>query len=186
MSKAAVEQNIEAVEAKTTDKVNEAADKTNQAVDKAAAKTNKAVRKVADTANETADKTGTVLSDVKVYARKIWLAGLGAYAKAGQEGAEYFKELVKNGESVEQQGKKLIDEQVEAANSQIDTVKSNVSSVKNKVEGRLDKIEKAFDTRVASALNRIGIPSKHDIEVLSAKLDELSALLEQQVAQTKK
>jgi poly(hydroxyalkanoate) granule-associated protein len=130
----------------------------------------------------------TVLSDVKVYARKIWLAGLGAYAKAGQESAEYFKELVKSGEGVEKQGKKLIDEQVDAANSQIESVKStvatNVNSVKGKVEVQLDKIEKAFDTRVASALNRIGIPSKQDIEVLSAKLDELSALLEQ-VAKTK-
>ena len=185
MSKAAVEQNIDTAEAKTTDAVNETADKANQVVDKAAEKTNKVVRKTAAKVDETADKAGTVLSDVKVYARKIWLAGLGAYAKAGQEGAEYFKELVKNGENVEQQGKKLINEQVEAANSQLDSVKTNVSSVKGKVEGRLDKIEKAFDTRVASALNRIGIPSKQDIEVLSAKLDELSALLEQ-VAQNKK
>ncbi|MHA6492192.1 phasin family protein [Pseudomonas borbori] len=130
----------------------------------------------------------TVLADVKVYARKIWLAGLGAYVKAGQEGADYFKELVKNGEGVEQQGKKLVIEQVEAANSQIDSVKNNVThnvtSVKGKVELQLDKIEKAFDTRVAGALNRIGIPSKQDVEVLSAKLDELSALLEH-VARTK-
>lgn len=136
---------------------------------------------------EVEDKA-TVLTDVKGYARKIWLAGLGAYAKAGQEGAEYFKELVKSGESVEEQGKKLVNEQVEAANSQIDSVKSsvtgNVNSVKGKVEVQLDKIEKAFDARVASALNRIGIPSKQDVAALSAKLDELSALLEH-VARTK-
>ncbi|MNE61841.1 Poly(hydroxyalcanoate) granule associated protein (phasin) [compost metagenome] len=129
-----------------------------------------------------------MLTDVKGYARKIWLAGLGAYAKAGQEGAEYFKELVKSGESVEEQGKKLVNEQVEAANSQIDSVKSsvtgNVNSVKGKVDVQLDKIEKAFDARVASALNRIGIPSKQDVAALSAKLDELSALLEH-VARTK-
>jgi len=84
--------------------------------------------------------------------------------------------------------KKLVSEQVEAANSQIDSVKttvtSNVNSVKGKVEVQLDKIEKAFDSRVASALNRLGIPSKQDVEVLSAKLDELSALLEH-VARTK-
>ncbi|MNF31419.1 Poly(hydroxyalcanoate) granule associated protein (phasin) [compost metagenome] len=136
---------------------------------------------------EVEDKA-TVLTDVKGYARKIWLAGLGAYAKAGQEGAEYFKELVKSGESVEEQGKKLVNEQVEAANSQIDSVKSsvtgNVNSVKGKVDVQLDKIEKAFDARVASALNRIGIPSKQDVAALSAKLDELSALLEH-VARTK-
>ncbi len=121
------------------------------------------------------EEKATVLSDVKVYARKIWLAGLGAYAKAGQEGAEYFKDLVKAGEGVEEQGKKLVGEQVEAANSQIVSVKS---SVKGKVDGQLDKIEKAFDSRVAAALNRLGIPSKQDVEGLSAKLDELSALLE--------
>lgn len=136
---------------------------------------------------EVEDKA-TVLTDVKGYARKIWLAGLGAYAKAGQEGAEYFKELVKSGESVEEQGKKLVNEQVEAANSQIDSVKSsvtgNVNSVKGKVDVQLDKIEKAFDARVAGALNRIGIPSKQDVAALSAKLDELSALLEH-VARTK-
>ncbi|BAN51014.1 phasin family protein [Metapseudomonas resinovorans] len=129
-------------------------------------------------------KSTTVLTDVKVYARKIWLAGLGAYAKAGAEGVDYFKELVKAGEGVEKQGKKLVDEQVEAANSQIDSVKSSVTGVKEKVEVQLDKIEKAFDNRVASALNRIGIPSRQDVEALSAKLDELSALLEH-VARTK-
>jgi poly(hydroxyalkanoate) granule-associated protein len=123
--------------------------------------------------------TGTnALSDVKTYARKIWLAGLGAYAKVGSEGSEYFKELVKTGQHVESKGKKVVIEQLDAANSQIDQVKSNVSTVKGRVEVQLDKVEKAFDSRVASALNRIGIPSKHDVETLSAKLDELTALLE--------
>ena len=138
--------------------------------------------KVAVKKSVAVEETSSVLSDAKVYARKIYLAGLGAYAKAGQEGSEYFKSLVKSGEGVEKQGKKLVNEQVEAANNQIDSVKttvtSNVNSVKGKVEVQLDKIEKAFDNRVASALNRIGIPSKQDVEVLSAKLDELSALLE--------
>jgi poly(hydroxyalkanoate) granule-associated protein len=120
----------------------------------------------------------SALSDVKIYARKIWLAGLGAYAKVGSEGSEYFKELVKTGQHVESKGKKVVNEQLDAANSQIDYVKSNVSSVKGRVEVQLDKVEKAFDERVASALNRIGIESKHDVETLSAKLDELTALLE--------
>ncbi|HSC83111.1 MAG TPA: phasin family protein [Pseudomonas sp.] len=137
------------------------------------------------------ESKATVLADVKVYARKVWLAGLGAYAKAGQEGVDYFKELVKAGEGVEKQGKKLVNEQVEAANSQIETqvasvkssVKTSVSEVKGKVEVQLEKIEKAFDGRVAAGLNRLGIPSKQDVETLSAKLDELNALLER-VART--
>ncbi|HXR00733.1 MAG TPA: phasin family protein [Pseudomonas sp.] len=121
-------------------------------------------------------------SEVRFYARKIWLAGLGAYVKAGQEGADYVKELIKTGEQTEKQAKKVIDEKVEAANSEIELVKGEargeVSKVKGRMEVQLDRIESAFDRRVASALNRIGIPSKHDVETLSAKLDELTALLE--------
>ncbi|MCU1759081.1 phasin family protein [Pseudomonas sp. 14P_8.1_Bac3] len=124
------------------------------------------------------DASTTALSDVKSYARKIWLAGLGAYTKVGQEGSEYFQELIKEGQLVEKKGKKLVAEKLEAANSEIDEAKSEVSTFKGKVELQLDKVEKAFDSRVASALNRIGIPSKHDVETLSAKLDELTALLE--------
>lgn len=124
------------------------------------------------------DASTTALSDVKSYARKIWLAGLGAYAKVGQEGSEYFQELIKAGQTVEKKGKKVVTEKLEAANAEIDEAKGEVSSFKGRVEVQLDKVEKAFDSRVASALNRIGIPSKHDVETLSAKLDELTALLE--------
>ena len=130
---------------------------------------------MAKVAAKKVEDKATLLTDVKHAARQIWLAGLGAYSKAGQEGADYLKDLIKSGESVEKQGKKLVTEQVEAAN---DTVKTSVSSVKEKVEVQLDKVEKAFDARVASALNRLGIPSKKDVAALSAKLDELSAVLE--------
>ena len=124
------------------------------------------------------DASTTALSDVKSYARKIWLAGLGAYTKVGQEGSDYFQELIKAGQTVEKKGKKAVTEKLEAANAEIDDAKDEVRTFKGKVEVQLDKVEKAFDTRVASALNRIGIPSKHDVETLSAKLDELTALLE--------
>ena len=124
------------------------------------------------------DASTSTLSDVKSYARKIWLAGLGAYTKVGQEGSEYFQELVAAGQTVEKKGKKAVSEKLLAANAEIDDAATQVSSFKGRVEVQLDKVEKAFDNRVASALNRIGIPSKHDVEALSAKLDELTALLE--------
>jgi poly(hydroxyalkanoate) granule-associated protein len=121
-------------------------------------------------------------SEVRLYARRIWLAGLGAYVKAGHEGAEYVKELIKTGEQTERKAKKIIDEKVDAANSEIDSVtdevKGEATKIRGRVEVQLDRIESAFDRRVARALNRIGIASKHDVDTLSAKLDELTALLE--------
>lgn len=115
--------------------------------------------------------------------RKLWLAGLGAYAKAGQEGLDYFHTLVRLGEQAQQRGRQQVSEQVGAANGQFDDVRNSVSVVKNQVAARVEKIEQAFDSRVAGALNRLGIPARQDIQALSAKLDELSALLKR-VART--
>jgi poly(hydroxyalkanoate) granule-associated protein len=135
-------------------------------------------KKAATVANKAqAVKTETVV-EVRSYARKIWLAGIGAYAKAGKEGLDYVKDLIKTGEGVEKQGKKVIDKELKAANSQIDDVKEDVAVAKGKVEVQIDKLEKLFDARVASALNRIGIPSRHDVDTLSAKLDALLAMLD--------
>jgi poly(hydroxyalkanoate) granule-associated protein len=136
------------------------------------------LKKKATLTSEVEDRDSRAFSDVRLYARKVWLAGLGAYSWAGQEGADYFRELVKVGEQTELKAKQIIDDNVEAANSEIDSARDELTAVKGRVEVQLDKIESAFDRRVASALNRIGIPSKHDVETLSAKLDELTALLE--------
>ncbi|MEH6800902.1 MAG: phasin family protein [Halopseudomonas sabulinigri] len=126
------------------------------------------------TAKKLEDNANTFASDVKNYTHQIWLAGLGTYAKAGKEGADYFKKLVSEGEAVEKQGKELVSSQVEAANSRIESFKEKVQE---KTGGRFNKVEEVFDERVASTLSRIGIPSKKDIDQLSAKLDDLSAAL---------
>jgi len=38
---------------------------------------------------------------------------------------------------------------------------------------QMEKLQSIFDSRVDSALNRIGVASKHDIDELNAKLDKL-------------
>ncbi|PKM29570.1 MAG: poly(3-hydroxyalkanoate) granule-associated protein PhaI [Gammaproteobacteria bacterium HGW-Gammaproteobacteria-11] len=130
------------------------------------------------TAKKVEETTASVAGDIKNYAHQIWLAGLGAYAKAGKEGADYFKKLVSEGEALEKQGKELVATQVESATT---LVNSKVESIKDRIQARtggsLNKVEEVFDDRVASALSRLGIPSKKDIDQLSAKLDDLSAAL---------
>ncbi|MFZ2288283.1 MAG: phasin family protein [Halopseudomonas yangmingensis] len=128
-------------------------------------------KQVADQIEENA---ANFTADVKKYAHQIWLAGLGAYAKAGKEGAEYFKSLVSEGEEVEKQGKELINTQIEAASSKVESFKEKVQE---KTGGRFAKVEEVFDERVASALGRMGIPSKKDVDQLSAKLDDLTAAI---------
>lgn len=130
---------------------------------------------VAQQVQDTKETTKGVLAEVKQYTRKAWLAGLGAYARAGQEGYDYFKELVKTGETVEKDGKKLVNKKMNAVNERVDDLKSDAVQA---VEGRLEQIENAFDQRVARALNRLGMPSRHDLDALSVRLEQLSALVE--------
>jgi poly(hydroxyalkanoate) granule-associated protein len=130
---------------------------------------------VAQQVQDTKETTKGVLAEVKQYTRKAWLAGLGAYARAGQEGYDYFKELVKTGETVEKDGKKLVNKKIDAVNERVDDLKSDAVQA---VEGRLEQIENAFDQRVARALNRLGMPSRHDLDALSVRLEQLSALVE--------
>lgn len=130
---------------------------------------------VAQQVQDTKETTKGVLAEVKQYTRKAWLAGLGAYAKAGQEGYDYFKELVKTGETVEKDGKKLVNKKIDAVNERVDDLKSDAVQA---VEGRLEQIENAFDKRVARALNRVGMPSRNDLDALSVRLEQLSALVE--------
>ncbi|WP_339844171.1 phasin family protein [uncultured Halopseudomonas sp.] len=130
------------------------------------------------TAKKVEENTASVTGDMKNYAHQIWLAGLGAYAKAGKEGADYFKKLVSEGEAVEKQGKELVSTQVESATSRVN---SKVESIRERFQTRtgtsLNKVEEVFDERVASALSRMGIPSKKDVDQLSAKLDDLTAAI---------
>ena len=135
---------------------------------------------VAQQVQDTKETTKGVLAEVKQYTRKAWLAGLGAYAKAGQEGYDYFKALVKTGETVEKDGKKLVNKKIDAVNERVDDLKSDAVQA---VEGRLEQIENAFDQRVARALNRLGMPSRHDLDALSVRLEQLSALVEHAVKQ---
>ena len=135
---------------------------------------------VAQQVQDTKETTKGVLAEVKQYTRKAWLAGLGAYARAGQEGYDYFKELVKTGETVEKDGKKLVNKKMNAVNERVDDLKSDAVQA---VEGRLEQIENAFDQRVARALNRVGMPSRHDLDALSVRLEQLSALVEQAAKQ---
>ncbi|NAT25523.1 phasin family protein [Pseudomonas syringae] len=135
----------------------------------------------ANTKKKIEDEQASTLSDVRLYARKIWLAGLGAYSRVNEEGTQYVKALIRTGEQTEKEVLKTVDETRVAANSEIESIKGEVSGVKGHVDAQLGRIEGAFDRRVAKALNRIGIPSKHDVDTLSAKLDELTALLERVV-----
>ncbi len=100
------------------------------------------------------------------YARQIWLAGLGALAKAEKEGSQLFDTLVHRGEELEALA-------MQRAEDTVEELKDRLGEVQKSAAHNLDKLEKAFQKRVTRALHRLGVPSREDIQDLARQVNAL-------------
>jgi len=116
-------------------------------------------------------KSGAQLGSIKESAQQIWLAGLGAFAKAQEEGGKVFDNLVKEGTSLQRKTQAAAEERISEATSRMATMATDISS---KASGQWDKLESIFEDRVAKALNKLGVPSAKEIDVLIKRIDELN------------
>ena len=127
----------------------------------------KTQKSAASEKNTAAPLSGTV----KESAQQIWLAGLGAFAKAQEEGGKVFESLVKEGTAIQRKTQAAAEEKISEATSRMATMATDISS---RASGQWDKLENIFEDRVSKALNKLGVPSAKDIEVLIARIDELN------------
>ena len=110
-------------------------------------------------------------STVKDSAQQIWLAGLGAFSKAQEEGGKVFEALVKEGLTIQRKTQAVAEEKITEATSRVTTMASDIGT---KAQGQWDKLENIFEDRVAKALAKLGVPSARDLEALSARVDALA------------
>jgi poly(hydroxyalkanoate) granule-associated protein len=116
-------------------------------------------------------KSGPQLSGaVKESAQQIWLAGLGAFSKAQEEGGKVFETLVKEGLSIQRKTQAAAEGKISEATSKMASMATDIQS---KAGQRWDKLENIFEDRVAKALNKLGVPSAKDVDALKARIDEL-------------
>lgn len=161
-----------------------------------------ATRKTA-TRKTAARKTAT--SQAQDYAHEIWLAGLGAFSMAQQEGGKFFENsrktveetgnkvlgegnklfdrLVKEGSKLEGKGRKTVNETVSGVRGDVE---SRVGKVRESAQSNWDKLEKVFEQRVARALSRLGVPTSDEINQLSNRVAELNKEVRALSAQQKK
>jgi poly(hydroxyalkanoate) granule-associated protein len=107
--------------------------------------------------------------DLRKYTHQIWLAGLGAFARAEEEGSKLFDTLVDVGKDLEAKTRDISETRVEE-------IKERVRSRTGETMG---KMEKAFDERLNKALSKLGIPNKREVEALQKRVQELTAALEE-------
>ena len=102
----------------------------------------------------TTDTIKGKINEAEDMARKIWLAGLGAYGKSVEE------------EKLSEEANKMFDELVTKGESLEEDAKTKVKSTTNDVENR-----------VADVRKKLGLdsePADQRIEELSAKIDALT------------
>ncbi len=102
---------------------------------------------------------------------QIWLAGLGAFAKAQQGGKQVFDMLVTQGEILESKTRSAASHTADAAR---EAAKSKAKEMQTMAGGTWDKLEQVFENRVSRALARLGVYTSSDVEKLSERVNELS------------
>jgi poly(hydroxyalkanoate) granule-associated protein len=114
----------------------------------------------------------TLAGAVKDSAQQIWLAGMGAFAKAQAEGGKVFEALVKEGVSLQRKTQAV-------AEDRLGDVTGKMSSMASEVTGKAgaswDKLENIFEERTAKALGKLGVPTAKDVAELTQRVDALAA-----------
>lgn len=109
---------------------------------------------------------------IKDSAQQIWLAGLGAFAKAQEEGQKVFNTLVKQGTVLQKRTRQMTGEKVEEVTGRVNRM---TSDFQKQASESWDKLEQVFEDRVARALNRLGVPTNKDVSALAKQVETLTA-----------
>ena len=111
-------------------------------------------------------KKKNITTDIKDSAHKIWLAGLGALAVTEEEGSKLFNNLVSKGEKFEGRRK-----------GDLKVVKEKANDAFEALGSRWDKVENTVDQKVGKALDKLGLPSRSEIQTLVERVEELTEKL---------
>jgi len=120
--------------------------------------------KKAKTAAKAKVDNANLSENIRAQAQHIWMAGLGAFARAQEGGNKVFEALMKEGHSLQARTREVAERQVE--------------EMAAKATGAWDKLETVFEDRVARSLNTLGVPTHQDIKRLSQRVDALAAAVE--------
>ncbi len=109
---------------------------------------------------------------IKESAQQIWLAGMGAFAKAQAEGTQSFDKLIKEGISLQRKTQGAAEEKISEVTGKMTAMAGEVTA---KAGQHWDKLESIFEQRTAKAMSRLGVPSAKDLAALTERVEQLAA-----------
>ncbi len=110
-------------------------------------------------------------------AQQIWLAGVGAFGRAQEEGTRLFEGLVKEGQTLEKTARTVASSGAESVRGAMET---GVGQARERATDTWDRLEKVFEDRVQRALVQLGMPGRDDLRDLSGRVDTLTRELRRQ------
>ena len=111
-------------------------------------------------------------AQVRESAQQIWLAGMGAFAKAQADGRQVFESLVREGTSLQKKTQASAEERLGEVTSRMQGMAGGVGL---KAGQEWDRLGSIFEERTAKALRRLGVPSAKDVEALATRIEVLEA-----------
>ena len=107
--------------------------------------------------------------------QQIWLAGMGAVAKAQKEGPAAFQDAVAEGFKLLTRSRSNAEEMIrEAFESAQESVQARLGSARDQASETWDNLEALFQSRVHKAMNQLGVPTAEEIRVLTRRVAELN------------
>ena len=124
------------------------------------------------------DKTSTAAdtSAAPAPTHQIWLAGLGAMAKAQEQGSKAIEALVNDGLAFQRKSQAEAQQRLHEATERLTHLASDFGQ---QATVRVDRLEHLFEDRVAKALQRLGMPTLYDLQALTERVAQLEAQLAQ-------
>src|SRR4029079_5607230 len=105
-------------------------------------------------ASASAQAQGDLSKTLSESDQQIWLAGVGAFARAQAEGTKLFEGLVKEGLNLEQTARKIAGNRADVVR---DAVENRVGQARERAADTWDRLEKVFEDRVQRALVKLGV-----------------------------
>ena len=109
---------------------------------------------------------------VRESAQQIWLAGIGAFAKAQEGRFKIFEALIKEGTHLQRKTQSAAEEKIGEVTDRMSAMAGDVTA---KAGQHWDKLESIFEQRTAKAMNKLGVPTAKDVDALIKRVDELAA-----------
>jgi poly(hydroxyalkanoate) granule-associated protein len=131
--------------------------------------------KTKSTANKGRTGARKARADVIENVQHVWLAGMGAVAKAQKEGPAAFQDAVAEGLQLLTRSRttaeKMIRDIFESAQGSVQT---RVGSAREQASETWNNLEALFQSRVQKALQQIGVPNASEIRLLTRRVAELN------------